>query len=62
MDRGAWQVTVHGVARARHDLLPKPPPLIFRVTVSQSCSDTVEVHDQEKASFVAWWLFILHSN
>ena len=22
MDRGAWQATVHGVARARHDLRP----------------------------------------
>ena len=26
MDRGAWQVTVHGVARVRHDLATKPPP------------------------------------
>ena len=24
MDRGAWQVTVHGVARVRHDLATKP--------------------------------------
>ena len=23
MDRGAWQVTVHGVARVRHDLVTK---------------------------------------
>jgi len=27
MDREAWQVTVHGVARVRHDLVTKPPPL-----------------------------------
>ena len=27
MDRGAWQGTVHGVARDRHDLVTKPPPL-----------------------------------
>ena len=30
MDRGAWQATVHGVARVGHDLvtkLPPPPPL-----------------------------------
>ena len=25
MDRGAWQTTVHGVARAGHDLATKPP-------------------------------------
>ena len=25
MDRGAWQATVHGVARVRHDLATKPP-------------------------------------
>ena len=26
MDRGSWQVTVHGVTRVRHDLVTKPPP------------------------------------
>ena len=26
MDRGAWQVTVLGAARVRHDLATKPPP------------------------------------
>ena len=26
MDRGAWQVAVHGVARVGHDLATKPPP------------------------------------
>ena len=26
MDRGDWQATVHGVARARYDLATKPPP------------------------------------
>ena len=26
MDRGAWWVTVHGVARVRHDLATKLPP------------------------------------
>ena len=25
MDRGAWQATVHRVARVRHDLVTKPP-------------------------------------
>ena len=26
MDRGAWQATVHGIARVEHDLVTKPPP------------------------------------
>ena len=26
MDKGAWQATVHGVARVVHDLATKPPP------------------------------------
>ena len=26
MDRGAWQATVHGVARVEHNLAAKPPP------------------------------------
>ena len=26
MDRGAWQATVHGVARVGQDLVTKPPP------------------------------------
>ena len=25
MDRGAWQATVYGVTRVRHDLASKPP-------------------------------------
>jgi len=27
MERGAWKATVHGVARVRHNLATKPPPL-----------------------------------
>ena len=26
MDRGAWQATVHDIARVRHNLATKPPP------------------------------------
>ena len=26
MDRGAWQVTVHGVTRVGHNLAPSPSP------------------------------------
>ena len=35
MDRGAWQATVHEVARVRHDLVtkpsPPPPPLASKI-------------------------------
>ena len=31
MDRGAWQATVHGVARGRHDLATKPPSLTYYI-------------------------------
>ena len=34
MDRGAWQATVHGVARVGHDLATKPPPPNFS---AQNC-------------------------
>ena len=30
MDRGAWQATVHGVTRVRHDLATKIPPGAMR--------------------------------
>ena len=33
MDRGPWQATVHRVARVRHDLVTKPPPLPLQVEV-----------------------------
>ena len=33
MDRGAWQATVHGVARARQDLATKPPYLKWIIPV-----------------------------
>ena len=26
IERGAWQATVHGIARAGHNLATKPPP------------------------------------
>ena len=33
-DRGAWQATVHVVARVRHDLATKPPPLKWNIIIS----------------------------
>ena len=33
MERGAWQATVHGVARVRHDLVTKPPAQFWRLEV-----------------------------
>ena len=35
MDRGAWQATVHGVARVGHDLVTKPPPRYFSLVSLQ---------------------------
>ena len=29
MDRGAWQATVHGVLRVRHNLATKPLPFLL---------------------------------
>jgi len=31
MDRGAWQATVHGVTRAGHDLVTKPPKTTIKL-------------------------------
>ena len=31
MGRGAWQATVHGVTRVRHNLVTKSPPITFRI-------------------------------
>ena len=30
MDREAWQATVHGVARVRHNLATKSSPIIYK--------------------------------
>ena len=34
MDRGDWRVTVHGAARAGHDLVTKPPPIYWKIVQS----------------------------
>ena len=31
MDRGAWQATVHGVSRVRHDLATREREMIINV-------------------------------
>ena len=38
MGRGAWQATVHGVARVRQDLVTTPPP---PKTFTSNSSETV---------------------
>ena len=35
MDRGAWQATIHGVARVGHDLTTNPPPLLYSLHCPQ---------------------------
>ena len=32
LDREAWQATIHGIVRIRHDLVTKPPPHNFKLT------------------------------
>ena len=44
MDRGAWQATVHGVARVRHDLATKPLLIQYDLnwTINnQTCKDYI---------------------
>ena len=43
MDRGAWQATVHGLTRVRHDLVTKPPP---QPRASEWCSNLSVVSSQ----------------
>ena len=43
MDGGAWQATVHGVARVGHDLATEPPPqrnIDFRELLQQDVTPT----------------------
>ena len=43
MDRGAWQVTVHGVVRVRHDLQTKQQHCKVALLMSEDPSDKVKV-------------------
>ena len=43
MDRGAWQSTVHGGARVRHNLATKPPPPIKSVIAAVTTRDMCEI-------------------
>ena len=43
MDRGAWQATIHGVARAGHDLATKPPPLERKEFMAQALKTSLSV-------------------
>ena len=45
MDRGAWQATVHGVARVGHDLATKPPPPLWT-----SGSLQIGIHSKAQAT------------
>ena len=51
-DRGAWQVTFHGVARVRHDLATKPPPKSLKmVTAAMKLKDGCsleEIYNQSR--------------
>ena len=43
MDRGAWQGTVHGVAKSQHDLVSEPPPTINQIDYDTCCNHTAGV-------------------
>ena len=51
MDREAWQATVHEVARVRHDLATKPPPLPYslasQVALAVKNPPAIEVDKRE---------------
>ena len=49
MDRGAWQATVHGVARVGHNLVTKPPPPRRGIWVDKS--------SKIKETLVRLWIF-----
>ena len=40
IDRGAWQATVHGVARVRYNLATKPPQVNTDLNIAQSLDFT----------------------
>ena len=55
MDRGAWRATVHGVTRARHDFVTKPPPPQSYMEPSAfgiCCLCLASLHR------VSWWLLL----
>ena len=42
MDRGAWQASIHGITRVRHDLVTKTPTCIkVNIKVSSGKKDLV---------------------
>ena len=43
MCRGAWQATVHGVARIGHDLTTEPPPLPIQIKKKKTNKQTVNI-------------------
>ena len=45
MDREAWQVTVHGVARTRHELVTKPPYSVMKMKKNAVCSNMDGLRD-----------------
>ena len=36
LDRGAWWATIYGVARVGHDLVTKPPPYYYHMTIKNN--------------------------
>ena len=66
MDRGAWQATVHGVARVRHDLVSKPPlagneglaalTVLFHMFLKQSSHSIVPHPSRSRQNIPMQWV------
>ena len=48
MHRGAWQATVHGVARVKYDLVTKPPIKESASPVLNSSVPTILILQQQQ--------------
>jgi len=61
IDRGAWQTTVHGVTRVRHDLATKPQPPIYLIFVLSFLCTLLLLPYFRSLSLVTFWnvLFFL---
>ena len=60
VDRGAWQATVHGVTRVRHDLAIKPPPYplqFFKSSLFSSRNPSMTTPAHWSASLPLLYLF-----
>ena len=59
MDRGAWQATVHGITRVRHNLVTKPLPSTLHIILFFKSSLTdVGAHYQVLSKILTIFIII----